>query len=97
MTNAESVRNKIANKSKAQKIGVFRIWDNCNQKYEQNQFCKIWMHTYDEDKITEDYICWDEWESWVHASWDGISKEKLREMEDSKIGYVCPPWKIKRK
>lgn len=91
-----SCKTKLRSDSKSKVFDKFRVCSKCYELYKENKYCKICMCTYDENDTTQDFICCDKCEYWMHASCDGISKQKLKEMEDNKVGYICPPCKNQR-
>lgn len=53
------------------------------------------MQAYSEDS-DEVFVACDECELWIHAKCDGITKEKLQELEQKDSQYFCPICRKKR-
>lgn len=85
--NCKGCRKKLVNKSKAAKFDVYRVWNKCYDAYQSEKYCKICERLFEENEMS---ICWDECDTWIHATCDSISKQQLDALQQSGAEYICP-------
>lgn len=71
----------------------FPTCKDCNQLYADGEYCKICKCLYNENESNQNFVCCDTCEKWIHAECDNISKEKLKQMDNSTDKYNCPHWR----
>lgn len=68
-------------------VASCRLCEDCNALYAEGNFCPLCNKTYDNNG-SENFVCCDNCENWIHAYCDGITDDDFSKIENEK--YICP-------